>query len=413
MNRGLIGFLSAEAISITGTTMSMVAVPWFVLVTTGSAAMTGLVAFAQALLFVVTLGTGGLLVDTYGARRVAMIANLVAGVSIAAVPVLYHLNSLPIWLLASLVALEGAARGAGTTTNVLLPGLAEQAGTPIERATGLHSTVSRSATVLGAPLAGVLIAVWSPPAVLFIDALTFAVAAVLIQVCVSRSVEPPRTKRSTSDSMTGHYFNEMRTGLRFMRNDPLLLAIALMVFGTNLLDQAYAAVLVPVWAKDVIGSPLALGLVSGTFAVGAACGAGVFAWRGPRLPRYRTYAWGFLVTGAPRFVVLALVTQLPPALTVSLISGMAAGAINPVLGATMYERIPRVLQARVLGAVGAVAWAGVPLGALVGGFGVSAVGLTATCVVLGAVYALMTMLPFVQPVWRQLDSVPETANTGE
>ena len=45
--------LAAQAVSICGTRMSMVALPWFVLVTTGSPLRTGLVAFAEMLPYVV------------------------------------------------------------------------------------------------------------------------------------------------------------------------------------------------------------------------------------------------------------------------------------------------------------------------------------------------------------------------
>ena len=40
--RPLGGLLVANAISLTGTRISMIALPWFVLTTTGSAAQTGL-----------------------------------------------------------------------------------------------------------------------------------------------------------------------------------------------------------------------------------------------------------------------------------------------------------------------------------------------------------------------------------
>ena len=43
----LLGVLAAEGISFLGTRISMIAIPWFVLSTTGSATQTGLVAAAE------------------------------------------------------------------------------------------------------------------------------------------------------------------------------------------------------------------------------------------------------------------------------------------------------------------------------------------------------------------------------
>jgi nitrate/nitrite transporter NarK len=67
-----------------------VAIPWFVLETTGSAGRAGLSgAFAFLPAFFAGI-IGGALVDRIGARRVAMLADLVSGSAILMIPVLYH-----------------------------------------------------------------------------------------------------------------------------------------------------------------------------------------------------------------------------------------------------------------------------------------------------------------------------------
>lgn len=412
---GFVAFLTSEVISTTGTRMSMLAVPWFVLTTTGSAALTGVVAFAETLPYVVVLALGGPLVDRVGARRVAIASDAIAALVVAAIPVLHLLGRLPMGVLVALVATAGLVRGAGSATHVLLPGVAEIGGIPIERATGLGDGMNRVAGMVGVPLAGVLIALWSAPAVLLIDAATFVVAGVLVTLFVPRAAEPPRSERPDgSVSAVAHYLTELREGFAFLRGQRLLVAIAAMVFVTNLLDQAYGAVLVPVWVLKTLDGPIALGLIGGTFGVGAVAGSAAFAWLGPRLPRRQSFAWGFLVGGAGRFFVLAAAVTLPPVLVVSFVAGLGVGAINPALASTEFELTPRHLQARVIGALGAIAWAGIPLGALVGGFAVDTIGLTPTLMLLGSVYLLATLTPFVFPVWRGMDrSEPSTdAATG-
>ena len=95
-----------------------------------------------------------------------------------------------------------------------------------------------------------------------------------------------------------------------------------------------------------------------------------------RLPRRWTFAVAFLLAGAPRFVVLAVPVPFAIVLAVWALSGLACGAINPILGAAEYEAVPRALQARVLAMVGALAWAGIPFGALLAGVLVNATSLT-------------------------------------
>ncbi|MGQ4449909.1 MFS transporter, partial [Streptomyces griseus] len=69
--RPLAGVLAAMAVSLTGTRISVVALPWFVLVTTGSATQTGLVAFCEMTPYVVVKAFTGPLVDRIGPRAVS------------------------------------------------------------------------------------------------------------------------------------------------------------------------------------------------------------------------------------------------------------------------------------------------------------------------------------------------------
>src|SRR6266487_638354 len=88
-----------------------------------------------------------------------------------------------------------------------------------------------------------------------------------------------------------------------------------------------------------------------------------------------------------------------------LIGGLGAGGINPILGAVEYERVLRQLQARVLGALNASAWAGIPVGSLAAGPAVSSLGLRTALLSAAVIYAMATLPPFFFPVWRQMDSV--------
>jgi MFS family permease len=123
----------------------------------------------------------------------------------------------------------------------------------------------------------------------------------------------------------------------------------------------------------------------------------------PRLPRRLPFALCFLVCGAPRFVVLAFSSSLPPILAVAFVAGLGAGGINPALDAAQYERIPPDYHARVLGAMSAIGWAGVPFGGLAGGLLADTLGLGASFLVLGALYLAATLLPFILPVWKQME----------
>ena len=164
MKRSFVGLMVAEGISLFGSRMTFVALPWLALVTTGSATKTGVVAFAEMLPYVVASAVGGPLVDRIGARRTSIKADIASVVLVGAVPVLYHTTGLSFAALVALVALAGTARGLGDTgKRVMFPRAVADAGVAMTRATSVHDGLSRLATLIGAPLAALLITVTDAP----------------------------------------------------------------------------------------------------------------------------------------------------------------------------------------------------------------------------------------------------------
>ena len=146
---------------------------------------------------------------------------------------------------------------------------------------------------------------------------------------------------------TSSYLGELRDGWDFLRKDQVLMGIGVMVAVTNLLDLAWSSVLVPVWARDSGYGVAAVGLLVATFGAAAILGSVVAATYGERLPRFKVYLVGFLIGGVPRFVVLALGAPLWVVLVVGFVGGCGSGFLNPVLGAVLFERIPKPLMGRV------------------------------------------------------------------
>ena len=72
----VLALLSANAVSITGNAMASVAIPWFVLQTTGSAAKTGLTFAVIGLSNVLAAFFGGPVVDRLGYKRCSVITDI-------------------------------------------------------------------------------------------------------------------------------------------------------------------------------------------------------------------------------------------------------------------------------------------------------------------------------------------------
>lgn len=415
MRGPLPGLLVAQAVSTAGTRMSLVALPWFVLVTTGSPTRMGVVAFAEMLPYVLSAVIAAPLVDRLGPQRASVACDLASAAAAALVPLLHQAGLLSFPLLLALVAVLGALRGPGDNAkHVMLPETAHRGRVPLERATSLYDGVQRAAALLGAPLAGVLIGVLGAAQVLLVDAATFLVAALVIAASSRRPgrtdlpAAQPRSKvtdlAATVDPREP-YRHQIAAGLRFLRQDRLLLGITVMLLVTNLLDQAYSTVLLPVWARDQgYGAPV-VGLVFGASAVGATAGSLAMAAAGPRLPRRATFLLAFLLAGCPRLFTLALGAPLGVVLAVVTLAGLAAGVLNPILSAVELERTPEQLRARVLSATTAIAFAGIPLGGLLAGALVTAVDVHPALALAGAAYLLATLAP-LSPTWRGMSRPP-------
>ena len=401
----IISLLAANAISLVGNMLSTIAIPWFVLQTTGSATQTGITGFFTVLPVVLAGFFGGTLVDRLGYKRTSIIADIASGVTTALIPLLYFTVGLEFWQLMVLVFLGALLDAPGSTArSALLPELAEMAQMPIERATSLIHIIERSARLVGAPLGGLLIALVGTENVLWLDAASFFISAGMIAVTINIHQPVGHEGQVTS----GNYFAELREGLRFIFHDKLLLAIVIMIMVTNFLDAVFGGVVQPVFVKQVYGQALDLGLLIAANGGGAVIGALIFSAIGPRLPRYQVFVFGFVLTSL-KFFLYAIYPPLWVALVFVVISSMGAGPLNPIIGAVEYERVPKNMRGRVGGAIGAGAWSAMPLGMLVGGVLTEQLGVHPMLLGLGVVYFITTLSMAFIPVMKQMNR-QETIN---
>ncbi|MFB7517969.1 MFS transporter [Streptomyces sp. NPDC056144] len=404
--RPLATVLTANAVSIAGNSLTLIGVPWFALETTGSPGKAGLVAFCTALPVLLSAIAGGPVIDRLGRRRVSIVSDLVCGLALAAIPLLHHAGVLELWMLCALMGVNGLFHAPGETArHVLVPDLARRAGTPLTRAASLYDAVARGARMAGVATAGVLVALLGSDSVLFLDAATFGLSALLVFAGL-RGVPSAEPMRDAPRLSLARYRADLRTGYAFLFGRRLMLGIMVMVMVTNGLAQSWSAVLLPVHAREELGGPAAQGLLGAVFAGCALAGALLYGAVGHRFPRRAVYATGFLVGGAPPYVVAALTDTTAPLLVTMAAAGLGVGVLNPILTTVMYEQVPDDLRSRVVSASTAGVLMAMPLGGLAAGLLVERVGITPTLLGIGAAYFLATLAPFVFPSWRGMDTAP-------
>ncbi|MGH3133866.1 MAG: MFS transporter [Gaiellaceae bacterium] len=407
MSRGpLYALYGADSISLVGNAVAQLAVPWFVLVTTGSPALTGLAVFFNFLPTVLAALFGGVIVDRLGFRTTSVVADLASAAAIAAIPALHATVGIEIWQLMTLVFFGALLDAPGTTARqALFPDLVAAAGIGMERAAGIRGSIQRGSLLVGAPIGGVLVAELGATAALWLDAASFLVSASLVSTVV------PAARVRAEERPPGRYLGELAEGLRYIWSTRLIRAIVVTVFVTNFLDAPFAVVM-PVFAREAFGSAADLGVMYGVFAGFALVGSLAFSAVGHRLPRRLTFVCCFAVAPVG-YLVLSTLPSLPVALAALAAFGLAAGPINPLLGTLQFERVPPELRGRVYGAITAGAWASIPAGVLLGGVVVGAVGVSATFLGIGVCYVAVTTYGFFNPAFREMDRASEAQNRDQ
>jgi len=382
-----LALIGADIGSALGSRVSLVAIPWLVLTLTGSPSDMGLVGAAEMVPYLLTSMLLTPLADRYGLRASSVCCDLVSALVMAAIAG-YAGHGFVVLL--PLVAVAGALRGVGDRTkHVLLRPAAVAAGYSMIRVTSLYEGLTRLATLLGAPLGGLLIVWFGARGAVWLDAASFLCCAVLVGGVVRvRSA-------GAAAAAPERYLSALAAGFRFLAADRLLSAMLATVFALNIFANAANVVFVPVWAREVLHSPEALGLTLGAFAAGALAGTLVFGMVGKRLPRYPTFLVGALVSGAPRLLALGVSSSLAVVLAVTVVGGFGVASVNPLLGVAMYERIPDALQARVIGLCTTIAFTGIPIGALLGGWAVSGFGLRTALLGASGACLVVTLAPLL------------------
>jgi len=404
--RPLYALYVADAISLVGNAVALLAVPWFVLVTTGSAALTGLAVFFNFLPAVLAAFFGGVIVDRLGFRTTSVAADLASAAAVAAIPWLHSTVGIELWQLMGLVFLGALLDAPGATARqALFPDVVELAGVRMERASGIRASIQQGSLLVGGPLGGVLVASVGATTALWLNAASFVVSAAIVAGAI------PRAEHELDAEPPGRFLEDLAEGMRFIWGHRLIRAIVLTVLLTNFLD-APDPVIFPVLAREAYGGAADLGLMYGVVGGAGLVGALAYSAVGHRLPRRLTFVGCFSVVPL-MYLALATLPPFPATLAALAMVGFAAGPINPLLLTVASEVVPAKLRGRVFGATRAGAWAAIPLGILLGGVVVEEIGVAATFLTIGLCYLAVTTYGFFNPAFREMDRRPEdTQNRG-
>ncbi len=383
--RAIVG---AEAVSSIGSSMTVLALPWFVLVTTGSATTLGLVLGIGSIPFVTLPVLAGSLIARIGARQTMVIADAARLPLMAAIPALYSLHALSFPLMVVLVALTSACTAAHMPAQRLI--VAEAGGDEeivIARVNAYIDGAQTTAALVGPALAGVLIAALGAPNVLYVDAATFGIAALAVGVFV-----PQREPISEAEQ------HRLLTGVKYILRSRLLVVLCISTLTMEFFFTLFILTLPVLAYSDYGQNAFTAGAFFAAMGIGALLGVPFVSVVVRRVGALRAAAAGFVLAAIPK-----LLLGIPlPAVGVAAVL-VLQGFFAPLTGAPIFTvittRTPAALRAMVLSAAVGLMFLTGPLGQLAAGPLINAFGARTVLGIAGVGYLIGTA-PFAIYVAR-------------
>ncbi len=362
-----------ELVSAFGDTLTWLALAWFVLELTNSGAAVGGVLLCFALPSLFTGALIGKLLDRYQPRTIMLIDNVGRGLISAAIPALFVLGVLQLWMVYALAICAGALSPATRIgSRLLVPWLV--ADHELEVGNAALSLTGQLPTVLGPALAGVLVATWGAVSALALDALSFFVLAWALLVVPNIQRKPAELQNKSAFSLD--VFRQFK-----------LLAVLFCVSGSFFFAYGPLEAALPVLVKTQLHTDASgYGLLWSACGLGMVLGGLATSWLARRgrigaMLCLISVGWG----------ICQMLIALSPALVFAMAAMLVGGVIwGPYLAleASLIQRIvPAEQHGRVFGLRASLLTPTAPLGTALGGAMLSALP-AQQVIVLGALLCM-------------------------
>ncbi|MGV9453886.1 MFS transporter [Streptomyces sp. NPDC003635] len=392
----ILRWLAAYTSSMIGDSVYYIALSWAA-VQAGSASQAGVVMAVSAVPRALLMLGGGVLADRLGPRRVVIGSDVVRCAAVLAVAALLFLTSPGLWPLALLALVFGTVDAVFMPAVGALPARVTSRD-QLARVQGMRGLAIRFASVVGAPLGGLGVALGGAAA-------AFALAGLLIAVSVPlliavRVRELPADDQAPARGDTA--WRDLMGGLRYIRRHrvlaPLMLAIALGDLGfVGPLNVGLTLL-----ADERGWGAAGMGWVLAGFGVGAGAASLLLTVRG-RLPHAGRVAGCAIITGSVAIGALAYAPGLLAAVGVALLVGLLAGLSGAMCGALLQTQADPAYLGRVTAVASLVSLGFAPLSMPLSAAAVGAWGTGPVFVVSAAVCGLGGVIALCVPDLRRAE----------
>lgn len=388
---------AGQTISRLGDSVYRVALAWWVLEATGSAAAMGTVLIFSSVPMLLFLLAGGVAVDRLPRLRVMVAADALNGLVMLAVAALAAAQALAIWHVYIASALIGLAEAFFFPAyQAAVPELTPPAVLP--SANSLTSLSQQLCGIAGPALGAGIVAAGGTASAFGLNGLSFFIAAAcllpLLRALVLRPLAPGATASPLSD---------LRAGLALVLASPWLWITILIFSLVNITSSGPRSVALPFLVEDTLGAGVdTLGWLYSAGSVGSVLGA-VALGRLSRIRRRGGLAYGASILGGLATLLIGLAPAVATALLGSFIMGLSMAVFGLVWTNTVQALVPREALGRVFSLDALGSFGLLPIGFGLAGWATDWLGAPLVFVLGGALTALLSALPLLHPAIRGLD----------
>ncbi|MDP8929782.1 MAG: MFS transporter [Actinomycetota bacterium] len=265
----------------------------------------------------------------------------------------------------------------------------------LTRVAGVRQFLGRAAAVGGPPLGGVIVAATGLAGALLVDAVSFALIAVVLVVVRPRM--PLSRQRGPS------VLADVRAGLGHVAQTPHVRDLVISLAGLNVFLSPVVSVGIALRSAEDGWGPAALGLLMGAIGAGAAVGTlAVIPWR----PQRPIYAGLLLIIVQPFAMAMVGFAAFPAMVAAMAMIGLSAGLASPLLSGAFQATVDEEYLGRTSSITSLADDTLVPLA--LAGFGALAglVNLTIACLVFASAFLLQLIYSLSRTHLRDL-AMPE------
>ena len=264
-------FFAGQSVSLIGTWIQRIAMPWLVYDLTKSVFLLGLVGFAGQIPTLLLSPFAGVITDRWNRYHILIATQILAMLQAVILTLLVFNKSIEVWHIVLLSSFLGCINAFDIPARQSFVVKMVEKKEDLSNAIALNSSMVNGARLLGPSVAGVLLATTGEGICFLLNALSYVF---VIWSLLLMKVTPFERKETTNS-----VFKEFKEGFTYTFSSiPIKYTILLLAL-VSLMGMPYT-VLMPVFAKDILhGGSHTFGFLMGASGLGALSGAFYLAWR--------------------------------------------------------------------------------------------------------------------------------------